>query len=132
MKLKFFIFVIFNHFYKDGKNETPLFSTILIIMFYQMVCLVFTVALVEKFLNISILHRLLEIGTYFSGLLIFAILIPLNYFYFIKGKGLWKIYLLYNNSEFNTKKNRIVYGLLLIAGFLGAGILAGNLKNMIS
>ena len=96
------------------------------------VCLVFTVALVEKFLNISILHRLLEIGTYFSGLLIFAILIPLNYFYFIKGKGLWKIYLLYNNSEFNTKKNRIVYGLLLIAGFLGAGILAGNLKNMIS
>jgi hypothetical protein len=133
-KFNYLIFVLFNHFYKDGnykKDQTPYISAVLLIMIYQLIFLLLLYGLMEIYCNISFLKSLLQQGTYIAGLASFIFLFPLNYLYFIKKGKLDYLYEKYTNSKINTKSNRRFAGIVLILLFLVFPIIIGNLKHVL-
>ena len=130
INLKFFLFVIFNHNYKDGnhkKDAYPYSGTVFTFLLYEAVLLIMMFHIIEKFIGIPLLSELKSWGRLIGPILL-LILYPINHLFFVKKNGLNNIYNEFKDSEINTKRNRRIYGAILILIFLLLILVAGNLK----
>ncbi len=107
--LRFFIFVLFNFFYKDGNNDrtepyTPTLGTILLLEFFTALV---GLDLLNLFVDFDIYKTLRSsLGERGFPVAFFALLGPANYYFFIKEKRLDSYYDEFRNAEMNTLKNR--------------------------
>ncbi len=132
--MKYFIFLLFNHYYKDGnyKNQDmPYFTAILMLMIYEIFILFTLLAVMDHLLNLSINHNIANLKR-LSGFTTIVLLYPINHYYFIKRKGFDTIYNSYKTAKMNTKRNRIIYGASLILIFIGLIVLWGHIKYILS
>ncbi len=132
--MKYFIFLVFNHYYKDGnyKNQDmPYFTAILMLMFYEIAILIIVLSLIEWLINIPVILSLYNLKRA-SGFVIFLALYPLNYWYFIKKGEFERIYNNYRHAQINTKKNRIISTIFLVVILLGLIVLIGHLKWLLT
>ena len=107
--LRFFTFVLFNFFYRDGNNDrtepyTPTLGTILLLEFFTALV---GLDLLNLFVDFDIYKTLRSsLGERGFPIAFFALLGPANYYYFIKKKRFDHYYNEFKNAEMNTLKNR--------------------------
>ncbi len=128
--LKYLVFLIYNLGYKDGYNKDFIpFNVIAAFMVYEIFLLIIVLACIEAFtdIHISILHVKTGFGAIF-----FLIIYPINHYYFITKGGFDTIYNDYKTAKMNTKRNRIIYGTILILILVTLFVLICNLKSLLS
>lgn len=134
--VKYLIFLIFNHYYKDGhykKDDMPYFTAILFVMFYEGFTLLIAISFLDRYWGTTIFANIfdpLEHIVYGCGALMFVFIYPLNYYFFIKKNGFNHIYGELRDAKINTKRNRIFGWIFLILFLVGAVVLAGHLKYL--
>ncbi len=108
--LRFFTFVLFNFFYRDGNNDrtepyTPTLGTILLLELFTVLA---GMDLLNLFAGFSISHMLISScgGTRGFGVVFFALFGTASYYFFIKKKRFDHYYNEFINAEMNTLKNR--------------------------
>lgn len=117
--VKYLIFLIFNHYYKDGnykKADEPYFTTTLSIIAYEMFIVYASIDFIGKYVDIEFLTLLdpLKGIVYGRGMVVFALMYPLNHYYFMRKNRLDHIYNEFKNVSINTKRNRIIGSTCLI------------------
>ncbi len=111
---KYLIFLIFNHYYKDGNckgEDSPYSTTAGIIMLYEIFVVYAGIDFIGNYINISLFTDLLNSAkgiVYGRGMVMCALMYPLNYYYFVKKKHLERIYNEYTEAPINTRMNRII------------------------
>ncbi len=132
--MRYFIFLLFNHYYKDGnyKNgDMPYFTAILMLMIYEIFLLFTLIAVMDHLLNLSVSYKIASLKR-LSGFTTIVLLYPLNHYYFITKGGFDTIYNNYKTAKMNTKRNRIIYGTILILILVALFVLICNLKSLLS
>ncbi len=110
--IRYFIFVIFNFAYKDGtrpENANPHLGVLMILMLYQSFLFLISLFFIDKYIITgfdAFIFKPVEGIVYGSGMMMYALLFPLNYYYFIKKKRLDIFYKEFRYAGINTKKNQ--------------------------
>ncbi|MFN8407675.1 MAG: hypothetical protein U0X71_09390 [Sphingobacteriaceae bacterium] len=118
--VKYLIFLIFNHYYKDGnykEEDAPYFTTTLSIMIYEGIIFYIGIDFTRNYVDISSFTNLLDSAkgiVYGRAMVIFALLYPLNHYYLLKKNNLDHIYNEFKNASINTKRNRIIGHTLIL------------------
>lgn len=131
-RVSFMIFVMFNHYYRNGehrKDVAPRSLTILALMLYEACLFLIIAGLIAKFTGFSILDaisfdRTSPIIGKLNAAIIGLLLYPVNHWHFVKNKGFDKLYEEYHNSEYNTSKNRLICAVIWILGLIGLLLIA--------
>lgn len=132
--LKYLIFLVFNIAYKDGnykENDMPYFGTTLIIMVYESCIVIIGIFFLKKHVDFTYLSNTLEPLNniiYGRGILMCALIYPLNHYYFINKNTFDAIYQEFKTSKMNTRKNRIIGYICLIIYWPIMMIIIGHLK----
>lgn len=133
--IRYLIFLLFNLAYKDGnfkEGDMPYFQTAGNLMVYQ----IFLGITVEHFLSrytgfvilgADILKPLGNV-VYGWGMFLCALNYPINHYFFIKKGWFDRIYNEFNNSEINTKKNKVIGYVCLIIYIPIMCVIVGHLK----
>lgn len=141
MRFNYMFFLIYNHFYKDGNHapsDTPKSEAMFILLLYEFIILFTIDKFISLALGISLIDKLISFfgNDIFSSklafLIIFLFLYPINYKLLVKTRFFDNIYDRYKDSDFNTKKNRIIYLIFIVISFPGIIALGLNLKYLFS
>lgn len=132
--LRYLIFLIFNLGYKDGnykENDMPHIGAASVVMGYELCILIVGVFFLDRYIDftpISVILKPLENIVYGWGILMCALMYPINHYYFVKKKHLDQIYDEFKNARINTKKNRVIgYTCLIFYWPIMIGVI-GHLK----
>lgn len=131
MYIEFLIFVLFNHFYKDGNykdEDMPYQTAVFMLIVYELLFVIFFIFFFLKMTGGSMDAIVSKTGTRLFAICILIFLYPANYWFLLKRNGFINIYKKYKDSSFNTKKNRVIYGTILILLIPVFAVLIGNLK----
>ncbi len=88
--IKYLIFLIFNHYYKDRNYkevDDPYFTSVTAIMAYESFIIIVTMYCIEHQFNLSFSTTLLsplENMVYGRGIVLCALIYPLNHYYFLR------------------------------------------------
>jgi hypothetical protein len=131
---KYFIFLIFNHYYRDGNYkeiEVPYFTAAASIAVYESFILIVAMHFIKNYINFALPFNLLSSLDgiiYGRGMLILALIYPVNHYFLITKNRFDRIYNEFKNAKMNTKKNRIIgYICLILYWPIMVGII-GHLK----
>ncbi len=119
-KLRFLVFLIFNLAYKDGnydkKNDSPYFASIIAMIAFEFLLLLFGIDFLNLFVDFDIFNTLKSLYGTKRGLVIalLALLALPNYYFFIKKKRFDRYYNEFKDAEMNTKSNRKIGYICLI------------------
>lgn len=132
--LRYLIFLLFNLSYKDGNykdGDMPHFTIAGTIMVYEAPLLLIFIFFLNKYVDFSSVADVLKpLGkiVYGFGMLMCALMYPINHYYFIKKKGFDRIYNEFKKAAINTKRNRII-GWSFLALFIPVmAVIVGHLK----
>lgn len=132
--LRYLLFLIFNHYYKDGKckeNDMPYFSATLAVVMYEGVLFILVTFFLDRYISLPLVSSILkplDYIVYGHAILAFAWMYPINHYFFIKKKYLDSIYNEFTDAKINTQKNRIIgYTCLILYWPIVIGI-GGHLK----
>lgn len=136
-RITFALFILFNHFYEDGKHKpgaAPYTTAIFMLIIIEL-CLLFIIDhFFKKLFGFTILAFVKSQAD--SGpvmrrlvmLVVCALLYPLNHWFFVTKNGFNRIYDKFKLSDLNTRNNRILYGVILILFYPALFIIVGNLN----
>ncbi len=134
--LRYLIFLIFNLAYKDGnykENDMPYFGATIGIMVYEGLVFILATFFLGRYISFPLIDNILKSMdhvVYGHGMLIFALMYPINHYYFIKKNTLDRIYDEFKNDQINTKKNRIIGYICLVVIWIIMAVLIGHLKYL--
>lgn len=106
--------MLFNLSYKDGnykEGDMPHFTIAGTMMLYEWLMLIVLIFFLNKYLDFSLVIGILKPLNkivYGWGMLMCALMYPINHYYFIKKKGFDRIYNEFKKAEINTRRNRII------------------------
>ncbi len=132
--LRYLIFLLFNLSYKDGNykdGDMPHFTIAGTMMLYEWLILIVLIFFLNKHLDFGLITGVLkplDKIVYGWGILMCALMYPINHYFFIKKKGFDHIYEEFKDAEINTKRNRII-GWSFLALFIPMmAVIVGHLK----
>ena len=116
--VRFFIFLIFNLLYRDGKNErivTYAYS-IAVLVIFEFLLVICGIDFLNQFVDINIFNVLESLLASEDGVVgtLLMLLFLFNYYIFIKKKHFDHYYNEFKDSKMNTKKNRKIGYICLI------------------
>ncbi len=132
--LRYLIFLLFNLSYKDGNykdGDMPHFTIAGTMMLYEWLILIVLLFFLNKHLDFGLITSVLkplDKIVYGWGMLMCALMYPINHYFFIKKKGFDRIYAEFKDAKINTKRNRII-GWSFLALFIPMmAVVVGHLK----
>jgi len=109
--IKYFIFLIFNNFYRDGnhkENDMPHVTAAGCLMLYEWCVLLIGTFFLNKYIDLTFIANVLkplDDIVYGWGMIMCISMYPINHYYFIKKRLFDRIYDEFKNDKINTKKN---------------------------
>ena len=117
--LRFFTFVLFNFFYRDGNNDRtePYTPTLMTILFLEFLTVLIGIEFLSLFFDFDIFKMLVSLcgGTRVFGVALLLLFGTPSYYFFIKKKGFDRYYSKFKDDPINTKRNRKIGYICLIA-----------------
>ena len=132
--LRYLIFLSFNISYRDGNvkvNSTPRADATCILTLYEYLAVIPCIYLLSQYLDFSLISNVLkplDSIVYGWGMLMCAIVYPINYYYFVRKGWLDRIYMEFKGAQINTKTNQMIgYTCLILYMSIMIGVI-GHLK----
>ncbi len=117
--LRFFTFVLFNFLYQDGNNKRtePYTHTLMTILLLEFLTVLIGIEFLSLFVDFDIFKTLVSLcgGTRVLVMALILLFGTPSYYFFIKKKGFDRYYDKFKDDPINTKKNRKIGYICLIA-----------------
>ncbi|TXI13375.1 MAG: hypothetical protein E6Q66_10050 [Pedobacter sp.] len=135
-KLKYLIFLLFNLAYKDGKpdeSNAPYFNSVIVLVVFQYFILFIALASLNSFIAFTgFFDGPLTIEIRGQIIAAMALLVFVNYYFFVKKKYFDRLYNEFKDAAMNTKRNRRIGYACFILYWVIVFIAIGNLKRWLS